>query len=435
MYIKIPPQQIASAAGELMKISDDLAALSREAESIRKAIGNCYQSAGAAHSQMYTAVSQITRDRNAVLERGVDGFANAAHIYETIEEEIRARSTETVSAIENGYRVEWSSRPSVSAVLAGTVGVYAGVATAFKNSWVTQQTIAAEPTLNQRLFGNTLGTALDNVKANYDNHGFFYDVAQYGKCALKAAKGVAKIATGVAAIGLSGGILAASPVSYLSIISGANDVFNSVMDATHVYTDEYDKVGKTNALKDALVEGGGILGKAVGNEALGATLGRVTYNSIDLITSLNTLGLKMDKITQLNSTDFGKLGDELESLTGVVTPKIWTTDLETIRYNATLAGFGLKETTNLVENIGELLNVGKSAFSFGKNVNSMIGAFAGTDDLANPVLDAYDSTVGAAEKAGKAFNAGKTAIRILNGTYESGVTWGEFGGEWGWWST
>ncbi len=304
MYMKIPPQEIRSAGGRLTQIADEISILHLEARSIYTAIGRCYEHAGAAYHKMNYAVSRMKIDRDSVLARGIDGFATAALVYETNEEEIQARSADVVSAIENGYRVDWSSRPSVSAVLASTVGAYTAVSINLKESWAQLQVLSEEPTFNQRVFGRTIGTTLDDIKTSYDNHGFVYDAVQYGKCALRLGKGFVKIvgAVGVAVTGVG------VPIAIAGIISAGNDMINAATDAVYVGTDQYDMVGTTNLLKDTLVSGYGDLGELLGNREAGELFGKLTYVGLDVVSFLDGADKMLKAYGKVNTDIYGYSG-------------------------------------------------------------------------------------------------------------------------------
>ena len=228
--------------------------------------------------------------------------------------------------------------------------------------------------------------AVTDVLTSYYSHGTVYKAVQYGKAALCAVKGVAKIAGGVASVLGSGGM--STPVAILSVISGGNDVYNAIMDAVYTSTENYDKVGQ-NALKDTLADGGKILGSALGNEKVGEFVGTATYYGIDLVTSLESLHLSMDKIKQLSSPDMGKMAGELKEIAKIDVSKIFTTDLETLRYQTKLASYTFKETTKFVSTVSSLINVGDKAVDVGKGINDILTI--NNPDFENPVLNTIDT--------------------------------------------
>lgn len=233
---------------------------------------------------------------------------------------------------------------------------------------------------------NELSRFAKNVTADlvesYYSHGTVYEVVQYGKALLTAAKGVAKIATGVGSVLGSGGL--STPVAILTIISGCNDVYNSIMDAAYVHTEQYDMVGH-NALKETVVDGWSKIGEAMGNERVGEIIGYTTYYGIDIVTSLATLETSMDKIKQLESTNFGKLGTEMKEIAGLDVSKIFTTDINTLRYQTKLASYTFGETANFVSNAGALIDVGKDTIDVVSGIDDIFEAC--DPNHKNPVLD------------------------------------------------
>ena len=147
-------------------------------------------------------------------------------------------------------------------------------------------------------------TLVSNVRDSYENHGWAYDVAEYGKCVLKGAKAVVQIVGGAVSIATGAGI----PMGILSVISGVNDICNVAADWTYVSLDAYELVGTTNALKNTLTENGGIIGEYFGNKELGEFLGELTYTGIDVVTFL-------DSADQMLKS-FGKVNTELTGTTG-----------------------------------------------------------------------------------------------------------------------
>lgn len=147
-------------------------------------------------------------------------------------------------------------------------------------------------------------TLVSNVHASYENHGWAYNVAEYGQCLLKGAVAVTKIAGGVGAV-FSG---AGAPMGVLSIFSGMNDLYGAIMDTTYIATDNYELVGTNNALKDKLVESGGIIGEYFGNKELGEFFGELTYTGVDVVTFLDSA----DKMLK----SFGKVNTDIMGTTG-----------------------------------------------------------------------------------------------------------------------
>lgn len=237
-----------------------------------------------------------------------------------------------------------------------------------------------------------------NTLVSYYSQGEVYRWVQYGKAILKAAKGIFKIVKGVSSVVVSGGLSA--PVAILMVVSGANDVYNALIDGAYTYTGEYDKIGKTNGLKDLLADSGGTLGKMIGNEQIGETIGNLTYYGIDLVTSLALLDDAFDRVKQFDYTNFSELGKELKNIAHIDVSGIFTTDFEQLKYEAKLAGYVYKETTNLIKNAGALYGVAESAIEFGKNLNNVFTVNI-SDDWKNPVLEIFDTVLEVKDRIGK----------------------------------
>jgi hypothetical protein len=222
---------------------------------------------------------------------------------------------------------------------------------------------------------------------NYKNHGWVYDVVQYGKCAVKVGKGIGKIYGAVhtlvgayAAAIASGGTLlpaaiAATPLALVEIISGGNDILNAANDAVYVYTDQYDKVGTTNYLKDLLVKKGGELGEMLGNKEAGELFGKITYTGVDLVSLLNSADKMLKSFGKLNTDIYGTTGYSFvwgkTSFDDVADNKIgWTSVSGLVRHGLRVCP---DSTGNFayeaIENTYKVFNKGK------KFVKSVIGTF------------------------------------------------------------
>lgn len=233
---------------------------------------------------------------------------------------------------------------------------------------------------------NTFEKAITSVITSYYSQGTVYKIVQYGKAICTAAKGVCKIAGAVGSLIGSGGMSA--PVAVLALISGVNDVWNSIMDATYTYTGDYDKIGQ-NMLKDKLAEGGKTIGSALGNEKIGELLGNATYYGIDIVTSLASMQLSWDKIKQLSATDMSKMSGELKEIANLDVSNIFMTDLETLRYQTKLAGYAFKETKNFISNVGAVMKLGENAVEVGRGFNNIYTSY--NPDFVNSNLNTIDN--------------------------------------------
>ena len=166
----------------------------------------------------------------------------------------------------------------------------------------------------KKVYGNVVQAGTDTIswakktweqaKESYDNKGAVYKAVEYGKAALKVGKSVVKIAGAVAAIATGAGI----PIAILSIVSAGNDFVNGMTDVAMIHEGLYDQVGQTNVLKDYLVDGGKEIGKIIGNEAIGETIGNAIYTGIDIVTFLDGADKMLTSMGKVNTVVTGEYG-------------------------------------------------------------------------------------------------------------------------------
>ena len=122
----------------------------------------------------------------------------------------------------------------------------------------------------------------------------------------KSGKGVIKIAGAVAVLaGTAGG---SAPLAIMDIITAGNDIINGASDIVYASNEQYDMVGKTNFLKDKLVENGGIIGEQLGNKELGEQFGDIVYKGVDLVTFLDGADKMLKSLGKANMIATGKVG-------------------------------------------------------------------------------------------------------------------------------
>ena len=232
---------------------------------------------------------------------------------------------------------------------------------------------------------------VDDAVESYYSHGVVYDVIEYGKATVKAGAGVVKIAAGVTSLIGTGGL--STPVSVLAIIGGANDIYNGINDGIHIYNDEYDKVGTEDFLKDKLTEGGRILGGWLGHEEWGETFGNVVYFGVDLIPTIEMLGLSMDKIKQLSSSNLGQVWSEVKEIAKIDISSIFTMDFQSLKYEFKLATYAFSATANFVENAAAWYGAAKDSYDIAKSVGDFISENIKVD-LTGPLLKITDNLTG-----------------------------------------
>lgn len=207
--------------------------------------------------------------------------------------------------------------------------------------------------------------AVKYVKDNYKDHGWIYKTVQYGKCALKGAKAVVKIAGAVGEIASGVGI----PIAIATIISAGNDLVNMATDAAYVATGQYGEVGQHNALKNLLVKNGGQIGEMLGNKGLGELVGKATYIGLDATLFLNSGKKMLESYGKVNTLLTGKTGqsfffgetrfsDVLDNKLKLTNVKDFAKHILKIDANST-ANFIIDAAHNTVSSL-------KGAFSLGK---------------------------------------------------------------------
>lgn len=235
-------------------------------------------------------------------------------------------------------------------------------------------------------------SCIASLVESYYSEGWVYKTVQYGKAVVKAAKGVKKIVAGVGSIVGTGGL--AAPIAILSIVSGANDVINSLVDGAYIYAEDYDNVGKTNVLKDYMVDKGEELGGMLGNKQAGNTFANIAYYGIDIVTSLGTVQSKhyLDQLKQTTPTDKTKLFSEIK--------EIFSLDVSNVRvdaYGMKLMSYAYSETTNAITNAGLFVETVKECVGVAKKCSNAYSELVG--NFKNPVVDFLDTIDGVGKGA------------------------------------
>lgn len=249
------------------------------------------------------------------------------------------------------------------------------------------------------------------VKDEYNKHGTFYKAVEYGKCVMKGAIGVNKIVDGVVLIATGGGV----PAGVLLIISGGNDVLNSVTNGAYIYTKQYDEVGKHNILKDTLSKNAGDLSEAMGyDREMGEKIGNGVYFGVDLATTLYAFDPQNQKslVNQwkdAKTTDYKKLAVEMKDIGDVAktttVSSILTKDIGTIKYETALAKYEYAETTNMIKNAKLLYKTGETTISA---ADTIVSDMLGYD---SKELEKMKEITGGVKKIGK---VGKKIKQISN---------------------
>ena len=236
---------------------------------------------------------------------------------------------------------------------------------------------------------------IQNLVDSYVNKGWVYDAVQYGKCVVKAAKGVTKIAIGVASILGTGGL--STPVAILSMFSGVNDIANAFVDASFIHEKQYDEVGKHNVFRDMLRENGAELGAYFGNEELGRTLGNITYYGVDVVLALNSLSEGYAAIKDLKSVNWSEAWQDAKYIGKMDVGKLLKATDGDFAYQLKLLSYS-DGMGNLIKATGAFLNLGDSAVKLGKGIDHILVMDEG---WSNPVLKSIDTVSDYTDYIGK----------------------------------
>lgn len=242
-----------------------------------------------------------------------------------------------------------------------------------------------------------INSSIDAVRDDYNNHGLTYKIVQTGLAVCKTAKGVSKVAGGIATIVGTGG--AGIPIAMLSAISGGNDLFNGLSDLHNIWTDNYDKVGNTNTLKEMLVDSGERLTDDLfGNKDSGAIIGKTVYFMMDVVGALNALDELNGQLIQSpgNNTsgiDTSILKQEVEKFKQIDHfnfKEIMTTDIRELMLQGKLLSYEFVETQKVIETGKTLLEFTDKTFSIGKQVSDYSSDLLSVESD-NVIYDVYDS--------------------------------------------
>lgn len=234
-------------------------------------------------------------------------------------------------------------------------------------------------------------TTINYFAESYQNKGWVYKTIEYGKATLKGAAGVAKIALGVASIIGTAGL--STPAAVLTCVSGINDLINTGYDYAAIINNDYDNVGNFNALKDGLSWVGEKVGSALGNEEVGANIGKGIYYASEAYVAIANLSNAWDKVKQLDKTNLADLGTELKNLgnTEIDVWKVLNTDISQLKLNFALAKYEFKTVTDASKNIAVVTGcIGKFANVI-KKINQTYSATTDTENWLGEAFDSYDN--------------------------------------------
>ncbi len=248
---------------------------------------------------------------------------------------------------------------------------------------------------------------------SYYSKGAVYKAIQIGKAAVSIGLGVVKIATGVGEVVVSGGGL--SPVAILQVISGANDVYNGIMNLTYASMEDYDQIGKTNGLKDLLTDSGGKVGEMFGNKELGEKIGTGLYYGSEAVLAISSVQKSysaLKKAPKVSGEAFVKeiQGNSDSTFTMKNLSKLTDDDL---RYQIALLKHS--ECAKIAKNAKLLYDVGDDTKDVGKAVYGIVTG--GDEEQKNAGIEALDKVFDYGDKIQKGGKAiGTLGKYIYKGT-------------------
>ena len=190
---------------------------------------------------------------------------------------------------------------------------------------------------------------------NYKEKGIVYKIVETGKAVIAIGTTVATLAT------LWGGALATGGVgaapAMLATIYASNTITNNLVDLHNIWGGDINQVGKVNVLKDALKEGGGVIGEAVGNKELGEKVGEGLYTIGGVVNAAsnmkqlhNKIELRHDQLIQSPSLfdsvkkSFGEVKEGASGMWDIITHS----NISEIKYDLKLLSYEVPNITQAI---------------------------------------------------------------------------------------
>ncbi len=220
---------------------------------------------------------------------------------------------------------------------------------------------------------STTINAINYVIDSYNSHGWVYDLVEYGKAVITCVKGVKKVVEGVGSLIGSGGL--SLPLSVMLVLSGFNDIYNSVNDIRYVANDDYEKVGD-NLLRDGMAYIGGEFGAKVGSREVGEFVGNIAYYGIDIYTSMAAFKSAKKDIPKV---DTKVLASEVKDIARTdVSEYLWM-DIKSLKSKSIIVGAAYTEVTTVKNNV----------YNYYKAGSKMYGVLKGTYGIGKSYKDIF----------------------------------------------
>lgn len=414
--IKITPEELKGQAAQMTSLQSQYESLFRSVTSELRGMNQNWSSLLANNFMgKINSAGKGFSVIESILQTGASAALQSARTLESVDEALAKMNLDGVGGVKKGAKVGKAVATKKKAENSTKVKTK-------KTSWLKSVGRAAKKKAGQvsskvkkgvKKWINDAKQLVEYAKDSYKEHGVVYKVVEYGKAALKVAAGATKAAVAIGTIAGTGGLGTVAAVA--AIASGCNDIWNAFDDVKNIHNGNYEKVGKTNALKNTMEEFGGSIGEKLGNENLGKTIGNKTFYGLDLMGTVYTLDTSFDKLKQATPSNFSKVGSELKQIRHVIgetkVGTVLTTDISTLRYHAKLASYTFSETSNLVKNTGMVVNyynsLNKSLKSGYDFITSGKGGYTG-------VVKQVEDAVGVVGKANKYIGNTVSAIAKVN---------------------
>lgn len=292
--IKINVSEVLNSGTYIVKAKRNISSVKQDISAIRRNVDSRIMN----RNGIKDGFEHITYELGS-LERKLDrikNFAeNSANEYYRTEQRVK-RLSDSINGMSN---IRLSNTKDISNIFAQFKSV--------KKPMVIEESFARQIIRECKGFSNAIIKKRKNlrkkIKGSYDKHGWAYNVWEYGKVIVNGLRGVVKAVASVIGTVASGG--SALPITVLVILSGANNIVNSVSDFISLNKKDYSKVGNHNWLKNMLVKNGAIVGEEFfGSKDIGENIGKTLYLGVDLVLFLDSI----DSILK----NFGKMNTQIE---------------------------------------------------------------------------------------------------------------------------
>lgn len=134
------------------------------------------------------------------------------------------------------------------------------------------------------------------IVQSWKDKGTIYRIVKGVGAAVQIVGGVATVVCAIAGTGVTAGM--GAPATILVGAYGANSAISGIADLWNCITGDVDKIGNVDALKSGMSIIGGQVGKWLGNEQIGQSVGEAVYHAGSIATVVYTMKNLGDKIIQ-----------------------------------------------------------------------------------------------------------------------------------------